>query len=189
MAFSSKLLYNEIPSEFRGGVFFVRKLFFFFFFLYTCGICASEVVYTIPPSDFASTMTVSGCFCRQGDKFLVLFRHPDRSCGNTWCLPAKKIETKGSPIAAAVQELKAELGLSCSQEELSLFKKFYVRLPNKDFELYLFEVNWPKGQEIILNKQEHTGFAWVSLQEALTLPLIPGAEVYIRLLFEKKGST
>lgn len=128
---------------------------------------------------------MSGCFCRQDGKFLILLRNEDRSCGNTWCLPARKICRKESPIVAAVRELDEAVGVHCSQEDLTLFKKFYVRLPDKDFELYLFDIAWPQDQKIHLNQEEHADFAWVSLEEALERPLIPGAEVYLRLLSEK----
>ncbi|MBM3198281.1 MAG: NUDIX hydrolase [Chlamydiae bacterium] len=159
----------------------------FVFLLFSYSLFASEVVYTIPPPDFSSKMIVSGCFCTQEGKFLILLRNEQRSCGNTWCLPARKIAKKESPITAAVRELEHSVGVRCSQDDLTLFRKFYVRLPDKDFELYLFEMRWPKGNEVQLEEQEHKAFAWVSLEEALNKPLIPGAEVYFRLLLEKKA--
>ena len=170
----------------RKGILRLCALLFMEMFLwgFSQGVAAEEV-YTIPPSNFVAKMTVSGCFCTKEGKCLVLLRGDGRSSSNTWCLPARAIGRKESPIAAAVRELHDDLGLDCLQEELQLFRKFYVRLPEKDFELYLFAVPWPRDMEVHLEGKDHIDYAWVSLEEALTLPLIPGAEVYFRLLFAK----
>ncbi len=148
----------------------------------------TEVVYTIPPHDFMSKMTVSGCFCTEGDKVLLLLRNPNRTCGNTWCLPAGKITRSESPIGAAIRYLKKEAGVVLQQNQLSWFKKFYIRLPEKDFELYLFKVELPKNVIIQLDETEHTDYKWATLSKVLNLCLIPGADVYIKLLFEEKRS-
>ncbi len=148
---------------------------------------SSQIVYAMPPSNFISKMTVSGCFCEKEGKILLLLRKAERTSGNTWGLPAGKILLNESPIAAAVRRLKEESGIDLPQEEFSMFKKFYIRLPSKDFELYLFKVNLPESQKVILNTTENSAFKWVTLSEALQLPLIPGSEVYMKLLAEKKS--
>jgi len=149
-------------------------------------LCASQVVYTIPPADFASKMTVSGCFCERNGKILLLLRKDDRSSGNTWCLPAGKIQMQESPIAAATRHLKLATGISLEHADCSMFKKFYVRLPDKDFELYLFKISLSEEPSILLNNREYSNFSWVSSSEAFNLPLIAGAEIYLKQLFEKK---
>lgn len=158
------------------------------FFCLLCCVAEiqAEVVYTIPPHDFVSKMTVSGCFCTQDNKVLLLLRNANRSCGNTWCLPAGKIERSESPVAAAIRNLKKQTGIVLQQNQLSWFKKFYIRLPEKDFELYLFTVELPKNTTIQLDRTEYAAFVWDSLEETLQLPLIPGADTYIKLLFEEK---
>ena len=95
-----------------------------------CGIqkIQADVVYTIPPHDFVSKMTVSGCFCTQENKVLLLLRSPDRTFGGTWCLPAGKIKRSESPIGAAIRYMKAETGVELQQNQLAWFKKFYIRL-------------------------------------------------------------
>jgi 8-oxo-dGTP pyrophosphatase MutT (NUDIX family) len=148
----------------------------------------SGEVYHIPPSDFSSKMIVSGCFCEQDGKFLLLLRSAERTCGNTWCLPAGRIFLNESPIAGCVRQMKEELGIQLAQEELALVRKFYIRLPDKDFELYLFGVKFTKNPKVSLNYRESSAFKWVTLEEALALPLIPGADIYIKVCAEKKGN-
>lgn len=145
-------------------------------------------VYHIPPSDFSSKMIVAGCFCENDGKLLLLLRNPERTCGNTWCLPAGRISLSESPITACMRQVKKETGIQLVQEDLSLFKKFYVRLPDKDFELYLFEVKLSSLPKVALNSKENSAYKWVTLSEAFTLPLIPGADVYMKLRAEKKSN-
>lgn len=163
-----------------------KVTFFLWFSIFSLG--AAQVVYTIPPNDFTAKMTVSGCFCEKEGKILLLLRNAERTAGDTWSLPAGKILLNESPIAAAKRRLKEEVGIDLPQEEFSMFRKFYIRLPKKDFEFYLFKVVLVPKQGIILNTTENSSFKWVTLSEALDLPLIPGAEIYMKLLAEKKGS-
>lgn len=155
-------------------------------FLLPLTIFSSEIVYTIPPTNFAPKMTVSGCFCESNGDILLLLRQEDRSSASTWCLPAGKIAMQESPINAAIRHLKVATGICVEQSACSMFKKFYLRLPDKDFELYLFKINLDKRPEIDLNKKEHIAFKWVSSSEAFSLPLIPGADIYLKKLMEEK---
>ncbi len=174
-----------------GGMFFLKSALVVSLIVFSGNVVAAEVakdvVYSLPPIDFSSKMTVSGCFCKKDGKLLLLLRNPDRTCGNTWCLPAGAIHLSESPISAAQRELKKTTGVQLGQDDLKLFRKFYVRLPDKDFELYLFEANLDDSQVISLNKRESSDFKWVTIEEALTMPLIPGAEIYMKLLSEKTG--
>lgn len=117
---------------------------------------------------------------------LLLLRNTERTSGNTWSLPAGKILLNEAPITAAIRRLKEETGIRVRQEDLSMFKKFYVRLPDKDFELYLFIARLSTAQEVLLNKEENQNFKWVTLEETAEMPLIPGADIYLKLLSNKK---
>lgn len=92
-----------------------------------------------------------------------------------------------SPIAAAIRHLKQATGVSLEQADCSMFKKFYLRLPDKDFELYLFKISLTEDPQVLLNKEEYSKFIWASPSEAFTLPLIPGAEIYLKQIFDKKS--
>jgi 8-oxo-dGTP pyrophosphatase MutT (NUDIX family) len=188
LEFCSGFLYNRLFPAILGVLMSFSSLWKLFLLALLCLWRVNGEVYHIPPSDFSSKMIVSGCFCESNGKFLLLLRGANRSWGNTWCLPAGKIFLSESPIAACVRQMKQETGILLAQEDLSLFRKFYVRLPDKDFELYLFEAKLAFAPGVDLNLKEYSAFKWVSITEAFSLPLIPGADVYMKLRSEKNAS-
>lgn len=130
--------------------------------------------YIDPPDDFNPTVEASGCYCKLGDKFLFLKRHPHKPEGNTWGIPGGKLEKGESPQEAMVRELSEEVGLSIKGEEVALIGKIFIRLPHIDYIFHMFLKQYAQMPEITLGLEEHQEAKWVTFSEAKGLPLITG---------------
>ena len=60
-------------------------------------------VFTEPPKNFNRGTEIAGCYCSFEDKLLLLKRHPEKPQGNTWGVPAGKIEKNEDPKIAVVR--------------------------------------------------------------------------------------
>jgi mutator protein MutT len=133
-----------------------------------------SAVFMTPPADFNAKVTVAGCYCEFEDKILLLKRHPKKPAGHSWGLPGGKIDEGETPREAVVREVFEEIGLQIPQNELEEIDQMYVRGPNTDYIFYRFRKRFEKLPEIDLNLIEHTEARWITIDEALTYPLIYG---------------
>lgn len=131
-------------------------------------------IYLKPPADFQPTVRVAGCFCSNGDEFLLVLRHPDKPQGGTWGLPAGKLEQGEEPRVAASRELFEEVGIRTDPMLLQEVCKIYIRLDHTDYIFYAFHQEFNKKPPIVL-EDAHPEARWVTIAEALKLPLILGA--------------
>lgn len=146
-------------------------------------------IYLDSPLDFNPTVEVSSCHCEYGDRFLLLRRHPKKSQGDTWGLPGGKHETGENPRAAVIREIHEEVGLHIDDDGLEFVGKLYVRLPHVDYVFHMFRKCYLVLPSIKLGLEEHLESKWVTMHEAMRLPLITGgAEAllyYKKILSEK----
>jgi 8-oxo-dGTP diphosphatase len=132
-------------------------------------------VFKEPPAHFAPRVEVAGCYCEHRNLFLLLKRSAHKSYGNTWGIPGGKLESGESPLDAIIREMEEETALILHPSQLSYIDKVYIRKPEVDFIFHLFRYPFDSLPSIVLN-EEHEEFRWVSLEQALTLPLLPGAD-------------
>jgi 8-oxo-dGTP pyrophosphatase MutT (NUDIX family) len=140
----------------------------------------SYSIYQIPPPDFTPQVAVAGCFCRWNDQVLFLKRHQNKPQGSTWGLPAGKLEIGESPKEAAIREVAEEVGFDI-REGLEEVGKIYIQLENVGYIFYMFAKKFTTKPQIILEKEAHEEARWVTLNEALELPLILGGREVIEL--------
>lgn len=129
--------------------------------------------YDSPPEDFAAGLEVAGCFCEFQSKFLLLKRHPNKDYGNTWGIPAGKLEPNEDPSTAVKREVFEETGLVILQPQK--IATLYHRLPDLDFIFHLYYTPIHEIPKIDLSLEEHVENRWITIEEAYSLPLIPGA--------------
>lgn len=130
--------------------------------------------FLIPPPGFSPKVEVAGCYCRMESKILFLRRHPDRPQGDTWGVPAGKLEKGEEARAAIVREVYEEVGFKIDDVNLVEMGKLYIRLPQMDYVFHLFKKQFLTYPVIDLGLAEHLEAKWVTPQEARLLPLIPG---------------
>ena len=126
------------------------------------------------PEGFIPHIEVSGCFCEWSGKLLYLKRHTDKPYGDTWGLPAGKIEVGEDPRQAAVRELKEEVGIQLDPEKLQEVVKVYLEVKDVRYIFHAFRFRLEKAPTISLEPDAHTEAKWLTVEEALKLPLIVG---------------
>lgn len=146
-------------------------------------------IFTEPPHDFAPKVEVAGCYCEFEDKILFLRRHPEKAQGNTWGLPAGKLEKKEDPRMAVIREVYEEVGLKVDGIELEEVGKLYMRLPDTDFIFHMFRKRFYVYPYIRLELLEHLEAKWITAAQAMELPLIIGGReainYYLQFLNKK----
>jgi 8-oxo-dGTP pyrophosphatase MutT (NUDIX family) len=147
-----------------------------------------KLVYLDKPADFNPKMEVVSCFVEHEGKLLLLHRQDHRPQGNTWAVPAGKVE-KGEEIGEAMcRELNEEILLPANVSDLIYFRKVYLRYPEFDFVYHMYRLQLISLPNITLNLDEYKDFKWVTPNEALNHDLIPGEDECIRLFYKIKNS-
>lgn len=131
-------------------------------------------VFTHPPQGFQPLVEIVGCHCEWSNKFLLAKRHPNKSQGNFWAVPGGKIEPQELPRNAVIREIKEEVGLDINDESLIPVGKLYFRLPYLDYTYHMFRKPFDTLPQITLELEENIDIKWVTIEEALQMPLIAG---------------
>lgn len=131
-------------------------------------------IYIKPPSDFDPKMHVSSCYCEHLDKILLVKRHPKKPQGDTWGVPAGKMEENENPRMTVIREVQEEIGLNIDDPDLEMIGTLYCRLAHLDYVYHMFRKRFSLFPCILLALEEHTEMHWVTVDEALQMPLIAG---------------
>jgi len=149
----------------------------------------AQMVYEQKPEGFKPKLEVAVCFIHSGDKVLFMKRLPYKPQGNTWGIPGGKADSGESAQEAAIREIREETGIAIPEQAISDLGEVFVRYPEMDYTLHLFEYKADTLPRVTYNPKEHSDYKWVTLEEALQLPLIPGEEECINLVYGAMHST
>ncbi len=130
------------------------------------------MIYRTPPTDFNLKFVVSKCFVWRGDHFLILLRNPQKEYPACWELPGGKLNSGERPIAAAVREVHEETGMLFREDNLCYLDTFYMRLDLFDFLQHFYSRFLVMCPKVVMNSDEHSAYRWVTISEALQMPLI-----------------
>lgn len=89
-------------------------------------------------------------------------------------------QTDSSPEAAAIREAREEFGLHLQVQQLR--KVFETGYDFGDGRVHFFVSPMPHDATLCANSTEIAALRWVSLQEALTLPMFPATEKCLTFL-------
>lgn len=67
-------------------------------------------------------MKIVGCFLEYNGKFLILLRQSHKPNGNTWGLPAGKVEENENERDAVVREVYEETGYKLKDRDLHILE-------------------------------------------------------------------
>jgi len=143
----------------------------------------SQEVFQEMPQNFHPKTEVAGCFIKNGDEMLFLKRLPDKPQGNTWAIPAGKIDKGETAEETVIREIQEETGIEMQKQCLSYFGKVYISHSTGDLVFHVFEYNLLGSPQVKFNPGEHTDYRWVTLQESLEMSLIPGEDELIKLAY------
>ena len=131
-------------------------------------------VFQTPPLDYQPKLEVAGCYCEWDGKVLFLKRNPNKPQGNTWGIPGGKLEAGETPHGAVVREVFEEVGLVLNDQDLEKITHQFARYHTTDYIFHIFRHVFKECPPLILGLAEHIEARWVTIPEALQLPLMKG---------------
>ena len=138
------------------------------------------------PAGFNLKMEVVSCFLENMEgKFVLLHRQPQKSQGETWGVPAGRVEKEDSGISQAIiREVREETGIGLEKDEVKFIETVFVRYPDYDFVYHIFHAKKPfLSEDIIINSQEHQGKTLVTPKQALEMSLIQDLDECIKRFY------
>ena len=144
------------------------------------------MLYTTKPENFNPKFIVVSAFLQHRGKILLLKRQNSKPEGNTWGMPAGKVDSKESIYDGVIREIREETGVDINRDDIEYFREFFVRYPDYDFIYHIFSTRFDDKPEIIINRDEHKKFKWVEPEEALKLSLIQDLEGCIEAFYFSK---
>lgn len=160
----------------------MKKIITIFALLFSLSANA-QIVFQDPPKNFAPRMEVSICFIKDGDRVLFLKRQYNKPEGNTWGIPGGKLDPGETAKKAVIREVSEETGIELDGSKVRYFGKVYAKSETNEVILHVFETTLKNQPEVTINPKEHQDYQWVTLDESLSLPLIPGEEECIELFY------
>jgi 8-oxo-dGTP pyrophosphatase MutT (NUDIX family) len=136
------------------------------------------------PDDFHPKFEVVSCYIENNGKILLLHRQDHKPEGNTWGLPAGKIDAGENEFTAMLREIAEETGIKAKAEELEYLDKVYVKYPDYHFIYHMFRLALSKCPEVKINNQEHKEYKWLKVEDALRLELIRDLDECIKISYK-----
>lgn len=136
------------------------------------------------PENFTPKFEVVSCFVEYDGEILLLQRRDNKLQGDTWGVPAGKIDEGELPVQAMIREAVEETNLKLLPTQISYITKVYVSYPEYDFVYYMYHVVLTKKHDVVLNMGEHSDFAWVKPDDALNMDLIQDLDVAIKHFYK-----
>lgn len=136
-------------------------------------------IFSYKPLDVTRPLIVAGGVLMHDERFLLLKRHPEKSYGLHWNLPAGKVELGEDPKVGAQREIHEETGIYISLDNLEPLHIFYIKRDKAFIQLHIYKANFQERPKINLKLDENTEALWTSHEEALNLQLLSGGHEII----------
>ncbi len=136
------------------------------------------------PDKFNPKFEVVSCFVECKNKILLLHRQDHKRQGNTWGVPAGKVDLGEEIQDAMVRELFEETGIKVKSQKIKYNSKHFVRYLDYDFIYHIFHLPVKEIPEVIIRPEEHKSYTWQTPQEALLMNLIQDLDSCIKLFYK-----
>ena len=146
------------------------------------------MIYLEKPDQFSPRFTIVSCFVDHDGEFLLLHRQDHKPQGNTWGVPAGKVEKEEDKTEAMVREMREEIAVDAHPDNLRHFKELYVRYDDYDFIYHIYHYPLPHKPDLTINPAEHKAHTWVKPEEALTMNLIQDEDACISRFYFTENS-
>lgn len=142
------------------------------------------LVHEKSPDEFEPVLVVCGVLVESHGKVLLLKRHPQKSHGLHWNLPAGKLENAETPLQAARRELFEESGIDVNEKEIWPVGTLYFTPQERHFVFHLFYCPIATKPQLILSESEAVEGRWWAWEEPIA-PIIPGGDEVLRFCKKK----
>ncbi len=142
------------------------------------------MVFTDIPDNFISKFTLVSCYMEYDGKILMLHRLDHKSEGNSWGLPAGKMDIGESESEAVIREIWEETGHKIVPEKLEYLQKVYAKYPDYSFEFHMFCTKLDRLPEIVISQSEHKDYCWIEPERATDLSLMNGMAKCIDMVYK-----
>lgn len=115
-------------------------------------------------------MIIVGCFLEYEGKFLILLRHSHKPNGNTWGLPAGKVEKGEDNDNAMIRELYEETGYTATPDKLEHLGDFDFGNNENAYTFATYRVKANTLPEVQQEEAAHAEFRWVTPEECYAYP-------------------
>jgi 8-oxo-dGTP diphosphatase len=133
--------------------------------------------------NFNPSFNIVSCFAEHDGEILVLHRQDHKPEGNTWGIPAGKVDDDEEIADAMAREIQEEAGYKLSSSQLTYFGKVFVKYPEYDFVYHIFHAELDQRHKVAINQNEHKDYQWISPENALNMPLILDLDKCIKLFY------
>ncbi len=114
-------------------------------------------------------LRVVGCFLEYKNTFLILLRHSQKPDGNTWGLPAGKVDPNETDEAAVLREVEEETGYKAQKNDLKMLGDYVFEFPDLALEFPTYSLKLAKPFMAQYRKDEHTEARWVTPEECYAM--------------------
>jgi len=133
--------------------------------------------------NFNKKFDVVSVFIEHDGEILLLHRQDHKPQGNTWAMPAGKVDNGEDLIDALSREVEEEIGLKTDLREYKYIEGYYVRHSGYDLIYHTYHMKVPEKPKLNLNLNEHKDFVWIKPKEALNLNLIEDEDMCIKWFY------
>ena len=131
-------------------------------------------------------MKIVGCFLEYNGKFVILLRHSHKPNGDTWGLPAGKVESGESNETAILRELYEETGYKAITSQLNLLGDYEFGEGKSAYSFIVYRIVLNEPYDVQIEAAAHAEYQWIDPVICYQLPnLIPD----FHDLLERVGST
>lgn len=141
------------------------------------------MIYKIEPENFVSRFEVVSCYVEHDGEILILHRQDYKPEGNTWGLPAGKVDEGENELEAMVREIGEETGLVIEPAALEYLEKLYVVYPTYQFVFHMFKMPLAKRPVVTIREAEHKGYQWAKPEDVLKLDLVPDCDECLKMSY------
>jgi len=142
------------------------------------------MLYKEKPENFSPKFEVVSCFVEYKNEILLLLRQDHKPEGNTYGVPAGKVDVGETIQKAMKREGEEETQIDLSDAEY--FDKLFVRYPEYDFIYHMFSKKFTTKPKVKINLKEHKSFTRKTSEEALKIDLIRDLDECIKLFYQVK---